>query len=48
MVNFMVRVYINGRMEVFMRDNLLLERDKEKEHGKHTMEMYFKETIIMM
>jgi len=48
MVNFMVQVYINGKMEAFMRDNLLLEKDKEKEHGDHIMEMYLKEIIIMM
>lgn len=48
MVNFMAKVYINGKMEVFMRDSLLLEKDKEKVHGDHIMEMYLKEIIIMM
>lgn len=48
MVNFMVKGYINGRMEVFMKDSLLLERDKEKEHGNHIMEMYLKEIILMI
>lgn len=48
MVNFTVKGSINGRMEVFMKDSLLLERDKEKEHGNHIMETYLKEIILMI
>jgi len=35
-------------MEVFMRESLLLEKDKGKEHGDRIMEMSLKVTITMM
>lgn len=46
--NFMGKVFTSGKMEAFMRDSSLLEKDKEKEHGNHIMEMFSRVTIRMM
>ena len=47
MAVFMGMECINGKMEVFMRDNFSEEKGKAKEAGKEPMEILLKDSTTM-